>query len=75
MDSSDWSNGIRYHTIDTRPDTEFEVNFHIDIVIFHIDTVMLSSTSMSILSSCHLVDMMTGSYLVTLPVHLPTLIS
>jgi TPR repeat protein len=21
MDSSDWSNGIRYHTIDTRPDT------------------------------------------------------
>jgi hypothetical protein len=25
MDSSDWSNGIRYHTIDTRPDTEFRV--------------------------------------------------
>jgi hypothetical protein len=25
MDSSDWSNGIaRYHTIDTRPDTEFK---------------------------------------------------
>jgi hypothetical protein len=23
MDSSDWSNGIRYHTVDTRPDTEF----------------------------------------------------
>ena len=23
MDSSDWSNGIRYHTFDTRPDTEF----------------------------------------------------
>jgi len=22
MDSSDWSNGIRYHTFDTRPDTE-----------------------------------------------------
>jgi hypothetical protein len=24
MDSSDWSNGIRYHTFDTRPDTEFK---------------------------------------------------
>ena len=24
MDSSDWSNGIRYHIIDTRPDTEFK---------------------------------------------------
>jgi hypothetical protein len=24
MDSSDWSNGIRYHTFDTRSDTEFE---------------------------------------------------
>ena len=23
MDSSDWSNGIRYHTFVTRPDTEF----------------------------------------------------
>ena len=23
MDSSDWSNGIRYQTFDTRPDTEF----------------------------------------------------
>jgi hypothetical protein len=23
MDSSDWSNRIRYHTVDTRPDTEF----------------------------------------------------
>jgi len=23
IDSSDWSNGIRYHIIDTRPDTEF----------------------------------------------------
>jgi len=23
MDSSDWSNGIRYHIIGTRPDTEF----------------------------------------------------
>jgi len=23
MDSSDWSNGIRYHTFDARPDTEF----------------------------------------------------
>jgi hypothetical protein len=23
MDSSDWSNGIRYHIFDTRPDTEF----------------------------------------------------
>ena len=26
MDSSDWSNGIRYHTFDTRPDTEFKVS-------------------------------------------------
>ena len=25
MDSSDWSNGIRYHIIDTRPDNEFKV--------------------------------------------------
>jgi hypothetical protein len=25
MDSSDWSNGIRYHIFDTRPDTEFKV--------------------------------------------------
>jgi hypothetical protein len=24
MDSSDWSNGIRYHTIDIRPDNEFK---------------------------------------------------
>jgi hypothetical protein len=24
MDSSDWSNGIRYHTFDTRPVTEFQ---------------------------------------------------
>ena len=23
VESSDWSNGIRYHTFDTRPDTEF----------------------------------------------------
>ena len=23
MDSSDWSNGIRHHIFDTRPDTEF----------------------------------------------------
>ena len=23
MDSSDWSNGIRYHMFGTRPDTEF----------------------------------------------------
>ena len=23
MDSSDWSNGIRHHVFDTRPDTEF----------------------------------------------------
>jgi len=26
MDSSDWSNGIRYHILDTRPDTEFKLN-------------------------------------------------
>jgi len=25
MDSSDWSNGIRYHITDTRPDTEFKL--------------------------------------------------
>ena len=25
MDSSDWLNGIRYHTFDTIPDTEFKV--------------------------------------------------
>ena len=25
MDSSDWSNGIRYHTFSTRPDTEFNL--------------------------------------------------
>jgi len=25
MDSSDWLNGIRYQTFDTRPDTEFKV--------------------------------------------------
>jgi hypothetical protein len=24
MDSSDWSNGIRYHNFGTRPDTEFK---------------------------------------------------
>ena len=46
------------------------VIFHIDTAIFHIDTVILRSASMSILSSCHLVDMMTKSYLVTLaPAH------
>jgi hypothetical protein len=27
MDSSDWSNGSLYHTIDTRPDTEFMVRY------------------------------------------------
>jgi len=26
MDSSDWSNGIRYPIFDTRPDTEFKVS-------------------------------------------------
>jgi len=25
MDSSDWSNGIRHHIFDTRPDTEFNI--------------------------------------------------
>jgi hypothetical protein len=25
MDSSDWSNGIRYHTFDTKPDTVFKL--------------------------------------------------
>jgi len=25
MDSSGWSNGIRYHAFGTRPDTEFEL--------------------------------------------------
>ena len=43
------------------------VIFHIDTVIFHIDTVILRSSSISMLSSCHLVDRMTRSYLVTLP--------
>ena len=52
------------------------VIFHIDTVIFHIDTVILRSSSISILPSCHLVDMMTGSYLVTLRGHLnPRLLS
>jgi len=27
MDCSDWSNGIRYHVVDTRPDTEFKCYF------------------------------------------------
>jgi len=26
MDSSDWSNGIRYHNFNTRPDTEFKLH-------------------------------------------------
>jgi len=26
MDSSDWSNGIRYHTFDARSDTEFKLS-------------------------------------------------
>ena len=26
MDSSDWSNGIRYHIFDTRPDTEVKLS-------------------------------------------------
>ena len=26
MDSSDWSNGIRYHIFKTTPDTEFKVS-------------------------------------------------
>jgi len=30
MDSSDWSNGIRYHTFDTRPDTEFKPSLRFD---------------------------------------------
>jgi len=29
MDSSDWSNGIRHHTFDTRPDTKF--HSHLDV--------------------------------------------
>jgi hypothetical protein len=28
MDSSEWSNGIRYHTFGTRPNTEFNVSKH-----------------------------------------------
>jgi len=28
MDSSDWSNGIRYHTFDTKSDTEFKTPFY-----------------------------------------------
>ena len=27
VDSSDWSNGIRYHIFDARPDTEFKSAF------------------------------------------------
>jgi hypothetical protein len=26
IDSSDWSNGLRYHNFDTKPDTEFKVS-------------------------------------------------
>jgi len=26
LDCSDWSNGLRYHNFDTRPDTEFNLN-------------------------------------------------
>jgi len=40
--------------------------FHIDTVIFHIDTDIIRSSSISILSSCHLVDRMIRSYLITL---------
>ena len=35
-------------------------------IIFHIDTVIVRSCYISILSSCHCVDRMTRSYLVTL---------
>jgi hypothetical protein len=28
MDSSDWSNGTRYHNFDTRPDTELKPKRH-----------------------------------------------
>ena len=48
---------------DDRIDT---VISHIDTVMLHIVTVILRSASISILSSCHLVDRMTRSYLVTL---------
>jgi hypothetical protein len=47
----------------------FHINaviFHIDAVIFCLDTVILRSASISLLSSCHLVDWMTRSYFVTL---------
>jgi len=33
MDSSDWSNGIRYHTFDTRPNTEFKRGLPVDASI------------------------------------------
>ena len=39
---------------------------HIDIVIFRNDTAILRSSSISILSYCHIVDVMIRSYLVTL---------
>jgi len=29
MASSDWSNGIRYHVFDNRPDTEFKPSFDV----------------------------------------------
>ena len=46
-----------------------KVVFHIDTVICHIDAAIIGSSSMSILSipsSCHRVDRVTRSYLVTL---------
>ena len=32
MDSSDWSNGIRYHTFDTRFDTEFKKKMYMTLL-------------------------------------------
>ena len=37
MDRSDWSNGIRYHTFDTRPDAEFK-HFEIGVSVVSVVT-------------------------------------
>ena len=41
MDSYDWSNGIRYHMFDTRPDTEINISFR---------AMILRATSLSTLT-------------------------
>jgi hypothetical protein len=41
MDSSDWSSGIRHHTFDTRPDTEFNENKHSASFSSHVSSVRI----------------------------------